>query len=99
METINLLYKQGVFFPLTPINLPELAEVSVQIIAYGDAPRDESLESFSAEQIKAHPLLAIANLGRSGRRDIAERDEELLSADIHPIYGWSIHHDESANDH
>lgn len=43
-------------------------------------------------------LLSLAGMGSSGQRDISERDEEILAAEAHPIFGWSIkpHDDDSA---
>ena len=35
-------------------------------------------------------LLAIAGLGSSGQGDVAERDEEILAAEIDPIQGWGL---------
>ncbi|HOC20998.1 MAG TPA: hypothetical protein PKL16_05825 [Anaerolineae bacterium] len=33
-------------------------------------------------------LLAIADLGASNQGDIAERDEEILAAEVQPLSGW-----------
>lgn len=35
-------------------------------------------------------LLAIAGIGASEETDIAERDEEILAAEIDPIRGWGL---------
>lgn len=39
-------------------------------------------------------LLSVAALGRSGEGDIAERDEEILAAEVDPIRGWGSEKDE-----
>jgi hypothetical protein len=41
-------------------------------------------------------LMTIAGLGSSDQQDIAERDEEILRDEIHPIYGWNLKSDQSA---
>lgn len=33
-------------------------------------------------------LMAVAGLGNSGHQDISDHDEEILSNEIHPVYGW-----------
>jgi predicted transcriptional regulator len=33
-------------------------------------------------------LLSIAGQGRSGERDVSERDEEILAAETDPVRGW-----------
>ena len=40
-------------------------------------------------------LLSIAGLGESEETDISERDEEILSKEIDPIKGWSLHREDS----
>ncbi|MEO1390631.1 MAG: hypothetical protein AAFV85_25140 [Cyanobacteria bacterium J06634_6] len=47
---------------------------------------------------KAHNsfLLSVAGLGESEETDVSERDEEILSKEIDPIKGWSLHTEESA---
>lgn len=35
-------------------------------------------------------LLAIAGLGSSSQGDVAERDEEILAAEIDPLRGWGL---------
>jgi len=37
---------------------------------------------------------AIIGLGASGEADVAARDEEILLAEVDPIRGWSVLHDE-----
>jgi len=37
---------------------------------------------------------AIIGLGASGEADVAARDEEILLAEVDPIRGWSVPHDE-----
>ncbi|MBH8553283.1 hypothetical protein I8751_13050 [Nostocaceae cyanobacterium CENA357] len=41
-------------------------------------------------------LLTVAGLGNSGQHDISERDEEILSNEIHPVYGWNLKLNNSA---
>jgi hypothetical protein len=38
-------------------------------------------------------LLAIAGLGSSDQGDVAERDEEILAAEIDPVRGWGLQED------
>jgi hypothetical protein len=35
-------------------------------------------------------LLAIAGIGASAETDLAERDEEILTAEIDPLRGWGL---------
>ena len=59
----------------------------------------EALAAYvTAEHEKAppeNPLLALAGIGHSEEMlDLSDgKDEEILKAEIHPIYGWSEHHD------
>jgi hypothetical protein len=55
----------------------------------------------SAQQPQPAPqpsdfLMAIAGLGSSNQQDIAERDEEILRDEIHPVYGWNLKSDQPA---
>jgi hypothetical protein len=36
-------------------------------------------------------LLSVAKLGTSMEQNISEQDEEILTSEIDPIYGWSLH--------
>lgn len=97
MLTIPLIYEQGVFRPLVNVNLPEHTRVSAQIIEQaGESPA----ETFTENDIAAHPLLAFVGLGESkgGPSNASERDEEILMRDIHPIYGWSIREEQADYD-
>ncbi len=48
-----------------------------------------------AQATDASPfLLAIAGLGSSGQGDVAERDEEILAAEVDPVQGWGSKRDE-----
>jgi hypothetical protein len=62
-------------------NLPELA-------SFLDYLRYKSEHSKAPSQNASSFLHAIAGLGSSGQQDISERDEEILSTEIDPIYGW-----------
>ena len=61
----------------------------------------EALASYLVEQQKlsppANPLLGLAGLGASvDPMDVAEgRDEAILSAEIHPVTGWSVRDERS----
>jgi hypothetical protein len=39
-------------------------------------------------------LVAITGLGSSGQSDVSIRDEEILQAEIDPIYGWMLKPDD-----
>lgn len=41
-------------------------------------------------------LLNISGLGASAAGDIAERDEDILAAELDPIHGWTVQSDERA---
>jgi len=41
-------------------------------------------------------LLSIADLGASHQGDIAEHDEEILAAEVHPLTGWGTRSDDDA---
>lgn len=62
----------------------------------------EALAVYVTEQHKTmppeHPLLVLAGIGASEEvLDMSNgKDEEILRQEIHPIYGWSLNHDESA---
>lgn len=62
-------------------NLSELA-------SFLDYLRYKSEHSKVPDQNASSFLHAIAGLGSSGQQDISERDEEILSTEIDPIYGW-----------
>lgn len=49
-----------------------------------------------AQATDASPfLLTIAGLGSSAQGDVAERDEEILAAEIDLVQGWGLKRDES----
>jgi len=77
MDTIIAVYEQGVLRPLTTLALAEHARVRLQII---EQVADADL---------SHPLLMLANLGQSQEKDISERAEEILGAEVKPDAGWS----------
>jgi len=52
-----------------------------------EAPTKKSAKDF---------LLSISGIGESDETDISERDEEILTQEINPIGGWSLHTDKSA---
>ena len=77
MDTIIAIYEQGVLRPLTTLALDEHTRVRLQII---EQVADADL---------GHPLLTLANLGESQEKDISERAEEILGAEVKPEAGWS----------
>ena len=36
-------------------------------------------------------LLSIVGLGASTEKDVSEKDEEVLTNEVNPICGWSLH--------
>lgn len=44
----------------------------------------------------ANFLQAVAGIGDSGQQDISELDENILSNEIDPIYGWNLKPSDSA---
>lgn len=43
-------------------------------------------------------LLSIAGIGTSEEDDVSERDEEILAAEVDPIYGWGRRRADSDRD-
>jgi len=66
---VKAIYEGGVLRPLEPVDLPDHAEVEIAILSSTAALADSLLAKRGAGFI---------GIGRSGRRDISERAEELL---------------------
>lgn len=66
---IKAIYENGVIRPLQPLDLPERTEVEIQV------PESEAKKPPPAKK-----ALSFVGIGRSGRRDVSERAEELLRA-------------------
>jgi len=71
IQVVKAIYEDGVFRPLEPLDIPDRSEVEITIQA-PHTPADAS--SLSARG------RSFVGIGRSGRRDVSERAEELLRA-------------------
>ncbi len=68
--SVRAVYENGVFKPATPVNLPERAEVELEIVSRRDqAGTDESPAAPSISQI-------LSRRYRTGQTDAAERHDE-----------------------
>jgi predicted DNA-binding antitoxin AbrB/MazE fold protein len=66
---IKAIYEGGMLRPLEPLDLPDRSEVEIAIPTPEQQAQDTSL----------YPRkLSFVGIGRSGRRDVSERAENLL---------------------
>ena len=70
-HAVKAIYEGGVLRLLEPVDLPERSEVEITITM----PYRSADESLLRERGRS-----FIGIGRSGRRDISERAEELLRA-------------------
>lgn len=70
-RVIKAIYEGGVLRPLEPLDLPDRSEVELTI----PVPEPQAQELPPRRR-----SLSFAGIGRSGRRDISERAEELFRA-------------------
>ena len=68
-HTVKAVYEGGVLRPLQPLHLPDHSEIEITIHMPQPGPAEPSLEQRGRSFI---------GIGRSGRRDISERAEEML---------------------
>ncbi|GAX44526.1 hypothetical protein NIES4075_55450 [Tolypothrix sp. NIES-4075] len=71
--------------------LPE--ESLSELISFVNYLRYKSTEKHPKEP-SVNFLLSVAGLGTSIEENVSERDEEILSSEVDPIRGWSLHSDE-----
>lgn len=64
-------------------------EVLVELASFLDYLRYKTSQGKDPDILSQNFLLSVAGLGQSGQQDISERDEEILSHEIDPVYGWS----------
>jgi hypothetical protein len=70
------------------------ADALVELSNFIEYLRYKSSFSVAPPQTQQKPssnsafLQAIAGLGDSGVGDISQRDEEILAAEVDPVYGW-----------
>ncbi|MBW4620725.1 MAG: hypothetical protein KME17_15395 [Cyanosarcina radialis HA8281-LM2] len=69
-------------------NLPD--EALLELANFLDYLRYKSVQRRKPNNNATSFLLAVAGLGNSGQPDVSERDEEILSHEIEPIYGWNL---------
>lgn len=67
-RVIKAIYEGGVLRPLEPLDLPDGSEVEMDIHTPEPPVKESSTER----------LRSFVGIGRSGRRDVSERAEELL---------------------
>ena len=66
--TVKAIYKNGIFRPLEPVNLPENSEVEVRLPA--------EAESAEERQAREGIMKIMSRRYNSGQRDTAERHNE-----------------------
>ncbi|MGM3309212.1 DUF2281 domain-containing protein [Anabaena sp. WFMT] len=71
--------------------LPE--DSLAELINFVDYLRYKATEQQS-QKTSANFLLSVAALGNSLKKDVSERDEEILANEVDPIRGWSLHRNE-----
>jgi hypothetical protein len=64
-------------------------EALFELASFLDYLRYKSVQRRQPDNNAANFLVAVAGLGNSGQQDISDRDEEILSSEIDPVYGWS----------
>lgn len=64
-------------------------EALIELVSFVKYLRYKGLQPENSEPPKQNFLLTVAGLGNSGQSDISDSDEEVLSHEIDPIYGWS----------
>ena len=65
-------------------------DVLLELASFLDYLRYKSAQPREANNVNQDFLLAIANLGDSGKWDVSERDEEILQNEIDSVYGWNF---------
>ncbi len=67
--TVKAIYKQGLFKPVTPVNLPENAEVEIVL--------PDEKEDFARHERTRKEIIAILSRSyETGESDLAERHNE-----------------------
>ena len=66
------------------------ADALVELSNFIEYLRYKSSVGLRKEKLSSNSgfLEAIAGLGDSGVGDISQRDEEILAAEVDPVYGW-----------
>ena len=67
MKPIHAIYENGVFRPTEPVDLPEHAEVEVEVLTRGSGDDKQSLRRIYAIMAEEY---------ESGETDVAERHNE-----------------------
>jgi hypothetical protein len=64
-------------------------DVLIELTSFVEYLRYKTVQHHNSESPQQNFLLSVAGLGRSGQPNISDSDEEILSNEIDPIYGWS----------
>ncbi len=64
-------------------------EVLIELASFVDYLRYKTIQQQSTDLPQQNFLMTIAGLGKSGKPDISDTDEEILRNEIDPIHGWS----------
>ncbi len=67
--TVKAIYENGVFRPVTPVNLPEMSEVEIVLPA-------DSAEFARRETARKEIMEILSHSYETGRTDLAERHNE-----------------------
>lgn len=65
-------------------------ESLLELASFLDYLRYKSTQRRELNNNRSNFLVAVAGLGTSGQQDISERDEEILTNEIDPVYGWNL---------
>lgn len=84
MKTIHAIYENGLFRPMTPVELPENCEVEITIRAEIESPR--------VGESRRRPLSELAEIS-SRTPDNPDLPSDLAAQHDHYLYGTPKRHD------